>query len=97
MLDASETYLLNFDIDEYYWDLGDGTKTVGEVIYHSFSDPGIYEINLGVLPDPDSMNGQQRYCSYKNIVVLETPGDETGTNAYLSQPVLTRRNKRHNL
>ena len=75
MLDASETYLLNFDIDEYYWDLGDGTKTVGEVIYHSFSVPGTYEVSLGILPDPDSIYGQQRYCSYKHIVVLETPGD----------------------
>jgi hypothetical protein len=70
-LDASETFLTNFTIDEYYWDLGDGSKSRGESIYHSFGMPGIFEIRLGVLSDPDSPYGQQSNCVYRQVVVIE--------------------------
>lgn len=70
-LDASETWFRNLDIDEFYWELGDGTKTTGEIIYHTYTRPGIYEIILGVLSDPDSPFGLQKSCVYKRIVVLD--------------------------
>jgi hypothetical protein len=70
-LDASETWLRNFVIDEYYWDLGDGSKSKGEAIYHKFGKPGIYDVRLGVFSDPDSPFGQQSNCVYKQIVVIE--------------------------
>ncbi len=82
-LDASETYLRNFDVDEYYWEPGDGIRATGEEIFHTYTDPGIYEIRLGVLSDPDSPYGQQRRCVYKNIVILASPAGNTEIN---SQP-----------
>ncbi|MGF1585254.1 MAG: PKD domain-containing protein [Bacteroidales bacterium] len=70
-LDASSTNLPNLDIDGYYWDLGDGHRSSGETITHRFSAPGVYEIRLGVMSDPDSPYGQQKSCVIKNIVVIE--------------------------
>lgn len=69
-LSGSETWLRNFDIDQYYWELGDGTKLAGETIYHTYTEPGTYEVRLGVLSDPDSPYGLQRRCVHRNIVVL---------------------------
>lgn len=71
MLDGTESYLRNFEIEEYYWELGDGTKTTGETIYHTYTDPGVYEVRMGVISDPDSPFGEQRSCVYKNIIVLQ--------------------------
>ncbi|TVR73361.1 MAG: hypothetical protein EA408_05120 [Marinilabiliales bacterium] len=70
-IDATDTYLRNFDIDEYYWELGDGTKTTGEIINHTYDYPGTYIITLGVISDPNSPFGYRRLCVYKEIVVLE--------------------------
>lgn len=75
MLDASETFLRNFDIDDYYWELGDGNKSAGEKIYHTYSEPGTYRVILGILSDPDSPFGLQKPCVFREVVVLdETDG-----------------------
>jgi hypothetical protein len=69
--DASQTNFPDLEIDGFYWDMGDGSKYKGEVVNHLYTIPGIYEIRLGIITDPDSPFGQQRSCVYKNIVVLE--------------------------
>ncbi len=76
-LDASETRLSHVDIDEYYWELGDGTNTTGEIITHTYSHPGVYEVRLGVLAKEGSVPEQQSFCVYKHIVVLENPAANT--------------------
>ncbi len=84
-LDATDTYLRNFDIEDFYWDLGDGTKVSGEVINHTYRFSGTYEIILGVTSDPDSPYGYRRLCVYKEIEVLEPiQGDvvEEGQNRH---------------
>ncbi len=81
-LDASETYLRNAQPDEFYWDMGDGTKATGEVVSHTYTMPGVYEVRLGVLTDPESMFGQQRFCSYKYIVVLDPGSANTKTGNF---------------
>jgi hypothetical protein len=70
LLDASESYLPDYEIEGYYWEPGDGARVRGGSINHAFTRPGIYEIRLGVLP-AGSPDGQKRSCVYRQITVLE--------------------------
>jgi len=52
-------------ITRYYWDFGDGDKKIVSIpiVYHSFSSPGNYDVNLivsapGAKPDTDSITHQ---------------------------------------
>ncbi len=75
-LDASDTYLRNFEIEGFYWDLADGTKASGEVISHTYEFAGTYEIVLGVTSDPGSPYGYRQSCVYKVIEVVDPPDGE---------------------
>jgi PKD repeat protein len=46
--DGQQTYLKNFEIDDYYWDFGDGARSTDLTAEHIFSKPGTYNIQLGV-------------------------------------------------
>ena len=46
--DGHETYLKNFEIEDYYWDFGDGTRATDVTAEHVFDKPAIYNIQLGV-------------------------------------------------
>jgi hypothetical protein len=70
-IDASKTNLPRIEIEGYYWELGDGNKSAGETITHRFSAPGVYEIRLGVMSDPDSPFGLQKSCVIKEVVVID--------------------------
>ncbi len=67
--DASETYLRNFDVEGYYWEMGDGTQYEGEIISHIYDVPGVYQVSLGVVSDPESPWGEQKKCVYKYIKI----------------------------
>ena len=71
ILDASESYIKDFDTEGFYWETGDGAKYEGETITHSYAEPGTYQVRLGMLPLPGTSSGQQRACVYKFIVVTE--------------------------
>ncbi|HDR68238.1 MAG TPA: PKD domain-containing protein, partial [Bacteroidaceae bacterium] len=47
-LHARETYLPDINIDQYYWDFGDGLKDEGIETSHTYKYPGTYRIVLGV-------------------------------------------------
>ena len=70
-LDASETFLPDFEIDDYYWFLGDGTRKMGIITEHTYSAPGTYRIQLGVIGRPKSGNirEQVKICVYRDITV----------------------------
>lgn len=69
-LSAANSQLKDFPLDEYYWDLGEGTKYRGTTATHVYSQPGNYQIVLGALSLPQ--DGQYwKTCSYKNIVVVD--------------------------
>ncbi len=69
--DSRYTFLKNFQVDEFYWDMGDGTKYAGSIIEHSYEYPGEYQVTLGVTSTPDSPFGDRKACVYKTIVILE--------------------------
>ena len=71
-LDGRETYLKDFTIDEYYWDLGDGNLDAGVEANHSYKRPGQYLIRLGVTGyAPENKKKLLKECVVKTITVLE--------------------------
>lgn len=48
---ASNSYDPDGKIIEYFWDLGDGTTAMGEVVVHKYDNPGTYQIQLRVKDD----------------------------------------------
>jgi len=66
-----KTNLPGFNINEYYWDFGDGNRAVGVENIHTFLAPGTYTVQLGVTSVPDNQGNINKSCSYKNVVVIE--------------------------
>ncbi|KPK83575.1 MAG: hypothetical protein AMS27_12470 [Bacteroides sp. SM23_62_1] len=67
---GTRTYLKNFNVDRYYWDMGDYTRTSNPELDHRFTRPGIYTVKLGVTNDADNPEELQKACSFKRIIVL---------------------------
>jgi len=68
--DAFATYLPSSFIDNYYWDFGDGFKEIGDEVTHVYTQQGIYRVKLGVITKPDSKGIINKYCVFKDIVVV---------------------------
>ncbi len=73
-LDASATYLEEFEPGGYYWETGDGAQYEGEIVSHYYSEPGIYRVRLGVTGD-SPLAVDQKACSFKDIIVIENHPD----------------------
>lgn len=71
--DGTKTYLKNFSVDRYYWDMGDYMRVSGSSLDHRYHKPGIYTIKLGVTNNADDPEELQKSCSLKRIVVLPLP------------------------
>lgn len=69
---ARETYFKNFNVNQYYWDFGDGQRAQGVDVNHTFILPGTYLVKLGVTGDAtgDEAENTPR-CVTKTIVVLK--------------------------
>jgi hypothetical protein len=66
--DAKKTNLKNFKVAKYYWDFGDGLKSIGENVTHVFYQEGVYDVKLNVESIPGRA-GVRRVCVYKPIIV----------------------------
>jgi PKD domain/WD40-like Beta Propeller Repeat len=66
-----ESYFGDVVPGEYYWDFGDGNKSVGASVVHTYIVPGNYQVKLGVMEDSANPETIRRFCSYKSIVVKE--------------------------
>ena len=71
LLNARETNLPGWDIDKYYWNFDDETIDVGLNVSKTWTQPGIYDIQLIVTAAPDEKNNLRETCVGKRIVVLE--------------------------
>ncbi|MGM0550351.1 MAG: PKD domain-containing protein [Bacteroidota bacterium] len=75
---AMDAYLSNvdFEIEQYYWDLGDGRRTKGEEVMHIYSRPGSYIIQLGAVgvQNEEDETAPPKEGVYKNIIVLSKNG-----------------------
>ena len=70
--DASSSYDPDGTIVSYEWDFGDGniTNTTHEIIKHSYSESGIYEVTLTVTDDEGAKNSTSKEVSVQ-------PADKT--------------------
>jgi len=55
---ANESYDEDGFITEWLWDLGDETKKSGEIITHSYSNEGVYNVILKVIDNDNSENSE---------------------------------------
>lgn len=55
-------------IDDYLWDMGDGTSYSTANGFHAYSDPGVYEITLSVSTDNGCIN-----TTSQEITIYENP------------------------
>ncbi|MBS0010178.1 MAG: PKD domain-containing protein [Bacteroidales bacterium] len=70
-LDASKTYLPDWDIAEYYWNFDDGTADKGEKVEKTYLEEGQYNVQLIVSSHPDSQGYIKETCVSEYIVVRE--------------------------
>lgn len=72
---AEETYLPGFEIDEYYWDFGDGMKGTGKTTSHAYTYPGEFKVVLGLVEKVRSRRFEpERIAVFKKIIVLPEEG-----------------------
>ena len=69
-LDGNRTSLENFQIDRFYWDMGDLTWVSDSTVTHTWHKPGNYRVSLGVTSIADAPEAVQKACSFKEIVVI---------------------------
>jgi hypothetical protein len=68
---SEDTYLPGFEVDEFYWDFGDGTKATGKTASHSFRSPKKFKVVLGLEEKVRSRRFEpERVAVFKEIVVL---------------------------
>ncbi len=79
-LDGNRTNLEDFQIDRYYWDLGDLTWVSDSTLTHAWYKPGKYKVRLGVTSIADTQEAVQKACSFKEIVVIPREGNITAVS-----------------
>ncbi len=65
--DATKSYDPDGDKITCYWNFEDGNLTVGEVVKHAYSSPGIYNVTLGVVDE----KGEKDFTSATITVVQQ--------------------------
>lgn len=69
--DGQQTYLKNFEIDDYYWDFGDGARATDLSTEHVFGKPGNYNIQLGVTSRVEDNNQfPELRCVTRPLIIL---------------------------
>jgi hypothetical protein len=70
-IDATQTFLKDYTISNYYWDFGDGSRSSGIITKHRFAFPGVYEIILGIAGQHiNAVASDQKSCVSRKIVVV---------------------------
>lgn len=73
-LDAINSNIKKFEIENYYWDFGDGEVGNEQPVRYSYNKEGTYYIKLGLTgPDRNDPSKTLKACSQKAIVILPVP------------------------
>lgn len=72
-LDASETNLPGWSIEEYYWNFDDETIATGEKVEKSFLRAGTYSVQLIVKGKDGNAGNIREACVSKNIRIIPEP------------------------
>lgn len=73
VFDADSTYLPGWSINQYYWNFGDETISLGTKVDKVYQRPGNYTIQLIVTSAPDANGRVRETCVSKNITVVRRP------------------------
>jgi subtilisin-like proprotein convertase family protein len=76
-LNGAATFGTNGSGATYHWNFGDNTTAVGQNITHSYSNPGIYSINLYT----EDVNGCRSVNQLNQLVYVSTDPSFAGTAA----------------
>ena len=79
-LDATETFILDFEVGRYIWNTGDLSYLADSVITHTYNKPGIYTVRLGITDSAGTPEETKQTCSYKRLVVLPRRQDPLSSN-----------------
>jgi len=72
--DASSSYDPDGNITAYEWDFGDGniTSTTHEIIKHSYSESGVYEVTLTVTDNEGAKNSTTKMITVYSGAIFDT-------------------------
>lgn len=70
-LDGLHSYLPEQSMEEYHWDLGDGTMSDGRSIAHNWNVPGEYTVKLAVIGVDKKDGAITSHCVTKKVVVIK--------------------------
>ncbi|MBN2743724.1 MAG: PKD domain-containing protein [Marinilabiliaceae bacterium] len=63
--DVLQSVLPDMSANEYYWDMGDGTRLKGERVTHVYANAGTYIVRCGTV----HRDTGQKYCSTLEVIV----------------------------
>lgn len=72
-LDAKSTNLPGWNIAQYYWNFGDESAAIGEMVEKTYNRPGTYNIQLIVTTAPEPGGTARETCVSKNINIITVP------------------------
>ena len=70
-IDGKKSNMPGFEILNYSWDFGDGTRDTGNIVNHLYSKPGDYEIKLALTIKQDSSGIVRHPSVFKKIRIFE--------------------------
>ena len=72
VFDGLETNIKDFDIDEFYWFMGDGSDVVSTLSKsHVYEKEGVYNVKLGITSAMNEKTEINKACGMKRIVVIK--------------------------
>jgi hypothetical protein len=72
-LGTHKTFLKDFEIDRFYWDMGDDIHRSDTAVDHRYFKPGIYTIRCGATSVAETPENVKKTCSSKRVIVLPKP------------------------
>jgi outer membrane protein OmpA-like peptidoglycan-associated protein len=82
--DGHKSYLPGFRILLYSWDFGDGNRSSGNKVRHSYKKKGIYKVSLGLTIKSDSSGKIQKAGISKEITVFDNRQESASSKASIA-------------
>lgn len=71
VFDIASSHLPNNNtIEEILWDFGDGTRTTGAKVSHTYTEPGSYLITLTITTDAATLTDTAEMRAFRHLIVL---------------------------
>ena len=70
-LDAFHSFLPDWTVEDWRWDMGDGTIEEGRRIEHTWKEAGDYTVKLDAIGAPDSTGAIPHHCVTRSIAVIQ--------------------------